>query len=103
MNLLVYFASILRKKTTIPGAEGYRELLQALVNNGRHIEYMAIEMLDNDDLFNRENVKTIRSLARESIVKISSLVDNKEFDLVIKCNERLDICLLKMQKKFVRA
>ncbi len=55
-------------------------------------------MLD-DDLFNRTNLDIIQSLARESVVNVPDLIDNKINDehfsnkshLVIKCNERLEI------------
>jgi hypothetical protein len=93
------------KKLNIPGAEGYRELFQALEIDGKHIEYLTMktvekidQMLD-DNLFNRTNLHIIQSLARESVVNVPDLIDNKINDkhfshkshLVIKCNERLEI------------
>jgi len=93
------------KKLNIPGAEGYRELFQVLEIDGKHIEYLTMktvekidQMLD-DNLFNRTNLYIIQSLARESVVNVPDLIDNKINDehfshkshLVIKCNERLEI------------
>jgi hypothetical protein len=95
------------KKFNIPGVEGYQELLQALEFDGKRIEYLTMEtiekidqMLDND-LFNRTNLDIIQLLARESVVNVPNLIDNKINDddenfshkshLVIKCNERLEM------------
>ncbi|CAF1337774.1 unnamed protein product [Adineta steineri] len=86
------------KRIKIPGAEGYSELLNALEHDGKNIEYITIEtiekinqMLDND-LFNRINLDSIQSIARKSVVNVPTLNDNTDtYDLVIKCNERLEI------------
>ncbi|CAF1463109.1 unnamed protein product [Adineta steineri] len=86
------------KRIKIPGAEGYSELLNALEHDGKNIEYITIEtiekinqMLDND-LFNRTNLDSIQSFASKSVVNIPTLNDNNDtYDLVIKCNERLEI------------
>lgn len=82
------------KKLTIPGDEGYRELLQALEFDGKHIEYLTMEnvdkihqMLDNN-LFNQTNFDRIQLLSRESVVNIP-----EKSHLVIKCNEQLEILI----------
>jgi hypothetical protein len=103
------------KKANIPGAEGYRELLQALEVDGKRIEYVTIEAIEkidqmlDDDLFNRTNFDTIQSLARECVVNVPNLVDNKLNDenishksrLVIKCNERLEMLVERVKHKAV--
>ncbi|CAF0999828.1 unnamed protein product [Rotaria sp. Silwood1] len=95
------------KKVNIPDIEEYQELLQALELDGKHIENLTketIEKIDqmlDDDLFNQTNLNLIQTLARESVVNIPVLVDNKINDenfsnkshLVIKSNERLEILI----------
>ena len=88
------------KKANIPGAEGYRELLQALETDGKCIEYVTIENIEkihqmlDDDLFNRTNLDTIQSIARECVVNVPTINDqnfSQKSHLVIKCNERLEM------------
>jgi hypothetical protein len=89
------------KKSNIPGVEGYQELLQALELDGKRIEYLTMETIEkidqmlDDDLFNRTNLYTIQSLARESVVNVPTLIDNDHLSnkshLVIKSNERIEI------------
>ncbi|CAF3742528.1 unnamed protein product [Rotaria sp. Silwood1] len=95
------------KKVNVPDIEEYQELLQALELDGKHIENLTketIEKIDqmlDDDLFNQTNLNLIQTLARESVVNIPVLVDNKINDenfsnkshLVIKSNERLEILI----------
>ncbi|CAF5225530.1 unnamed protein product, partial [Rotaria magnacalcarata] len=85
--------------------ESDRELIQALELDGKRIENLIkenVEKLDrmlDDDLFNQTNLNAIQSLARESVVNVPALIDNKlnddksslESHLVIKSNERLEI------------
>ncbi|CAF4257185.1 unnamed protein product [Adineta steineri] len=94
------------KRINIPGAEGYRELLNALEHDGKNIEYITIEtiekinqMLDND-LFSRTNLDSIQSIASKSVVNVPTLNDNTNtYDLVIKCNERLEILVEHVKHK----
>ena len=83
---------MLRKKVNTPGAEGYRELLQAFVNNGRQVEDVAMEMIDKISkmLNHHDSFQRIQCFARESIVKVPNLVDDQQSHLVVRCNEGLE-------------
>ncbi|CAF1247711.1 unnamed protein product [Rotaria sordida] len=98
------------KQLHIRNIEEYQELLQALEFDGKHIENLTKEtiekidhMLDDDnDLFNQTNLSVIQTLARESVVNVPTLVDNKinndnnpidKSHLVIKSNEQLEILI----------
>ncbi|CAF4745227.1 unnamed protein product, partial [Rotaria sp. Silwood2] len=101
------------KKLNIPNIEDYQELLQALEHDGKHIENLTketIEKIDHmldDDLFNQTNLNIIQTFARESVVNIPTLIDNKINDnnssdkshLVIKSNERLELLIEHVKHK----
>lgn len=89
--------------------EDYREQIQALEFDGKQIENLTqqtIEKIDemlDDDLFNQTNLNIIQSLARESVVNVPTLIDNKvdhddndcsqESHVVIKSNERIEMLI----------
>ena len=83
---------------SIPGDEGYREVLHALQLDGERLEETligSIDMIDqmlDEDLCHQNHLSSIQSFARESVVNVPALIDqsSQTGHLVIKCNERLE-------------